>query len=176
MTTPHDSSFSDAIRDRVQKWLIEEGWRVEPREVSGAQWHFAAVDSGRRLLNIRQRTGKFDQVSILGGVRLSEDEQSRFDALPQERQQAFVWEVRFDLLRMNLDFANIDLPLGAMRVTQDAYFDGGLSKDAFFNKLEDVRRGIVLIQFHVWRLLGLPRRTTTSTEPEPPETRPDTPI
>jgi hypothetical protein len=167
-----DASFSDAIRDRVQKWLTEEGWKVEARTVAGAQWHFAAIDPGRRLLNIRQRTGKFDQVSILGGVRLSEAEQARFDALPEERQQAFVWEVRFDLLRMNLDFANIDLPLGAMRVTQDAYFDGGLSKDAFFNKLEDVRRGIVLIQFHIWRLLGMPKRPSGSD----PETRPDTPI
>jgi hypothetical protein len=166
-----DASFSEAIRDRVRKWLSEEGWRVATREVPGSQWHFTAVDSGRRVLNIRQRTGKFDQVSIIGGVRLSADEQSRFEALPEEQQQSFVWDVRFDLLRMNLDFANIDLPLGAMRVTQDAYFDGGLSKDAFFNKLEDVRRGIVLIQFHVWRLLGVPQRPASD-----PETRPDAPI
>jgi hypothetical protein len=159
--TSQDVSFSDAIRDRISGWLAGEGWRVELRPTENANWHLTATDSNRRVLNLRQRAGKFDQVAIVGGVQLSPNDQTEFNAMPVERQEAFVWEVRFDLLRMNLDFANVGLPLGQMRVTQDAYFDGGLSKDAFFNKLEHVRRGVALIQFHVWRTLGRPPSATS---------------
>ena len=151
---PDSDSFTEMLRSRIEKWLVDEGWQLELRDASGTSWNFVATDSNRRVVNIRLRLGKLDQVSLMGSVVLTPQDQRQLERLPESERNAFLWDLRFDVIRLGLDFMGIDFPLRRISVMQELYFDGGLSKDTFMQRLAQVRRGVALIQFHFWSRFG----------------------
>jgi hypothetical protein len=68
-----------------------------------------------------------------------------------------IWDIRFELNRMGIDFQGVHLPFQRALLTEAIYFEGafdsGLAKDTFFQRVEHIRRGIAMVQFLLQRRL-----------------------
>jgi hypothetical protein len=142
------------VRGRVQNWLLGEGWELAEKEHAEAAWLVEARDPGGRHLVVGQKRGKADQVILEGAVVLSDPHRLSFDALPPEARQDLLWNLRFALLHLGVEFQGVQEPFRRVTLGQRIYYDG-LTKDAFLQRLSQVRNAILATVWTVARRLNL---------------------
>ena len=54
----------DQIKDKVQTWLMEDGWSLRQETPSMGLWTFVATDQFGRVIAVGQRKNKEDEVII----------------------------------------------------------------------------------------------------------------
>jgi len=154
---PVDLTFAGAIRAKIERWLDQEGWSVEPRSGEGVVWALLAVDRLKRRLVISQHKGHEDRVLIEARVVPSVEQAERLTEAPSTLAMDLIWDIRFELNRMGIDFQGVHLPFQRALLTEAIYFEGafdsGLAKDTFFQRVEHIRRGIAMVQFLLQRRL-----------------------
>jgi len=153
-----DETFVGRIHDRVEHWLAQEGWESRPLPSETALWVVVASDThGRRIL-ISQSRGHEDRVLIEGRVVPSDGQSARLIAMEQMDQQEMIWDIRMEILRLGIDFSGVELPLKRIILAESIYFEGGLdgalAKDTFFQRIEQIRRGVAMVQLMLRRRLG----------------------
>lgn len=146
----HDSP--EATRARIATWLLGEGWQLAEKQHEGALWLLEASDSQGRHLVVGQRAGRPEQIIFEGAVALSEPHQRQFAALPPARRQEILWELRFTLLSLGVDFHGAQEPLTRVAVGQRIYEDG-LTRDRFTQRMMQVRNAILAVLWTVARHL-----------------------
>lgn len=145
-----EEKLPDHIRDRVRTLLMEDGWSLRQQSFPRTVWAFIAEDSLGRKIAVGQNTDREDQVVIQGAVAISETTTSRIAQLPEDERNNFLWDLRFELLRTNLEFSGVQFPLKHIEVTERIFLDA-LTKDVLIQRTSEVRKGVLMIQWMIQR-------------------------
>jgi hypothetical protein len=82
-------------------------------------------------------------------VTIAEEHRKKFESLPQETRQEILWELRFRLLLMKVDFAGVAEPMQAVMLTQRIDLDG-LTKDSFIQRFLILRNAVIAV---IWSII-----------------------
>lgn len=147
---PDDSH--DALRARITAWLLGEGWQIAEKPHGDALWLLEASDSQGRHVAVGQRRGKPEQILLEAAVGLSDTHQQRFGELAAGPRQELLWELRFGLLALGVDFQGVQEPLQRVVIGHRIYEDG-LTRDLFAQRLCQVRNALLTVLWTVARRL-----------------------
>jgi hypothetical protein len=151
-------------REKVQKWLMSEGWQISEQPHPDLEWLIRAEDAAQRRILIGQNKATPDQIHLEARVSLADDHRKMFENLPQEKRRQILWDLRFRLLSMNVDFAGIAEPMQAVSLTQGIYLDG-LTRDTFLQRFSIVRNAVITVIWSIIRNLEGVEPPAESTEP-----------
>lgn len=163
MSAAEKEQKDEQIRDKVQKWLMGEGWQISEQPHPEALWLIRAEDAAQRRILIGQNKSRPDQLHLEARVNLAEEHRKLFETLPQAKRREILWELRFRLLSMNVDFAGVAEPMQAVVLTQRIYTDG-LTKDAFLQRFLMVRNAVISVIWSVIRYLEAVEPPAESTD------------
>jgi len=135
---------SNQIKDLVRTWLMEDGWSLRQETPGQSLWAFVAEDQFGRKIVVGQRVGKDDEVVIQGAVNISDDTTDRIGRLSEDERNNLLWDLRFELVKTNLEFSGISLPLKRIEVVERIFQDG-LTKDSFLQRASEVRKGVLIV-------------------------------
>jgi hypothetical protein len=135
---------TEATRDKIQNWLMSEGWQIAEPTHPEFTWLIRAEDAGERRILVGQNKAREDRVHLEANVRISDDHRKQFESLKEEKRREALWNLRFRLLQMNVDFVGVGEPLQDVILTQRIYLDG-LTKDAFIQRFLTVRNAIIAV-------------------------------
>jgi hypothetical protein len=153
----------ETTRDMVQNWLMSEGWQIaEPTHPEFA-WLIRAEDSGERRILVGQNKAREDRVHLEANVRISDDHRKLFESLPEDKRKEVLWNLRYQLLQMNVDFVGVAEPLQDVILTQRIYLDG-LTKDAFIQRFITVRNAVIAVIWSSIQYLDDVKPPAKSTE------------
>lgn len=148
-------SPSDDERDKVHGWLMEDGWKLQKYILPDASWAFIAEDPGNRKIVVGQKIGRDDQLLLQAGVTPDENVNTQLDQLSEEERNNFLWDLRFELLRADLDFDGVTIPLKLVQIMKRISTDA-LTKDNFVQRLGQVHKGVIIVQWTIARKFGKP--------------------
>jgi len=135
---------TETIRDMVQNWLMSEGWQIaEPTHPEFA-WLIRAEDGGERRILVGQNKAREDRVHLEANVKISDDHRKLFEGLAADKRKEILWNLRYQLLQMNVDFVGVAEPLQDVILTQRIYLDG-LTKDAFIQRFLTLRNAVIAV-------------------------------
>ncbi len=141
-------------REFVQAWFIEDGWSIRQESNPDASWAFVADDGAGRKVIVGQRIGREDQLLIQAMLKIDDETQNRLTQLEADERNEWLWDLRFELVRTDLEFMGVEMPLKVVQVMGRICFDAPLTKDAFLNKVSQVRKGILIVGWMLAKKLG----------------------
>lgn len=150
-----NKSPSDDVKDKVHGWLMEDGWKLLKHTLPDASWAFVAEDPYNRKIVVGQKVGREDQLLMQARVTPDEDVTTQLDQLSEDERNSFLWDLRFELLRADLDFNGATIPLKRVEVMKRICTDA-LTKDAFVQRLGYVHKGVVIVQWMIARKFAKP--------------------
>jgi hypothetical protein len=153
----------EAIRDKVQRWLMSEGWQISEQPHPEAEWLIRAEDAVKRRILVGQNKARADRIHLEARVSLADEHRRMFENLPAEKRRDILWDLRFRLLAMNVDFAGVAEPIKTVLITQRIYLDG-LSKDLFLQRFSILRNAVITVIWSVIRNLEGVRPPAESTD------------
>lgn len=139
-----EQSFPERIKDRVQTWLMEDKWSLRKVTIADSLWAFAAEDTLGRKIVVGQKPDREDELIIQGSINIGSELANKLENLPQIEMDELLWDIRFELLRTNLEFDGIESPLERIGVNERLFFDA-LTKDEFLKRASDVRKGVLIV-------------------------------
>jgi len=139
----------DAIRGKVQNWLMSEGWQISEQTHPDFAWLIRTEDAGGRKIVVGQNKARQDHLHLEAAVEPSDEYRKMFGNLPGERRREILWKLRFQLLLMNVDFIGVAEPMTAVVLTQRIYLDG-LTKDAFIQRFLMIRNAVITV---IWSII-----------------------
>jgi len=154
-----------ATRDRVQNWLMAEGWQIADQAHPDLAWLIRAEDAGGRRILVGQNKVRPDQIHLEARVNIAEEHRKKFESLPEEKRRENLWKLRFRLLMMNVEFIGVTEPMQAVLLTQRMYLDG-LTKDAFIQRFLVVRNAVIAVVWSIIQDLEGVEAPAESTEPK----------
>jgi hypothetical protein len=77
-------------------------------------------------------------------VRISDEHRKQFKKLPEDKRREVLWNLRYRLLLMNVDFIGVAEPIQDVILTQRIYLDG-LTKDAFIQRFLTLRNEVIVV-------------------------------
>lgn len=140
-------------RERLQRWLMQDGWKIAEAHHPQASWIISA--SGLISLLIVQPAATSDRIDIQTGVSIADEHQKQIAAMDTNQRRDLWWRIRFDLLRMGVDYRGFDEPVREIHVMQ-RMFDDGLTKDRFLQRVSKIKNAQILISSNVQRALDQP--------------------
>ena len=170
MTTAGDSARnqrSAEVKEQIQTWLMEEGWRIRTENVPDTEWFLSGESEAKVRIGIGQRRGRLDQIIIQGSVTFQQEQQEQIARLLEEERNDFLWNMRFNLLNLGVEFSGVAESPQEIRISQRIYYDG-LTKDHFLQRVSQVRNGVLTVLWMVARKLAQPppERTLGFRSPE----------
>lgn len=139
----------ESTRDKIQNWLMNEGWQIAEQPHPDLAWLIRAEDGGGRRILVGQGKVREDQIHLEARVVIAEENRKMFESLPEETRRQNLWNLRFRLLSMNVDFAGVADPMQTVVLTQRMYTDG-LTKDAFVQRFLTVRNAEIAV---IWSII-----------------------
>jgi hypothetical protein len=149
MSGAEKEQSSEVTRDKVQNWLMAEGWKIAEQPHPNMEWLIRAEDAGGRRVLVGQSKVRQDQVHLESLVTIADEHRKKFESLPEDRRRDILWRLRFRLLLMNVDFAGVAEPMQAVMLTQRMYLDG-LTKDSFIQRFLIVRNAVIAV---IWSII-----------------------
>lgn len=151
------------IKERVQQWLMEDGWQVGQLSAPDAKWVLNVNDGRGRQVLIVQPVDKKDAVELVAGLNVIRGHQERLSQLPRNEKHALIYKLRHALIQLDISYSGIGESLQLIQMSTVIYFDG-LSKDSFLRWVNRVRNAVILTRGVISQTLAEP--------PPPPETKP----
>jgi len=151
-------------RDKIQNWLMNEGWQIAEQPHPDVEWLIQAEDVGKRRILVGQNKIRLDQIHLEARVNLAEEHQKMFETLSADRRREILWNLRFRLLAMNVDFVGVAEPMQSVLLTQRLYLDG-LTKDNFLQRFLIVRNAVITVIWSIIQYLEDVEPPAESTEP-----------
>jgi len=139
----------ETTRERVQNWLMSEGWQIAEQPHPNLAWLIRAEDAAERRILVGQDKVKQDYIHLEARVNIADEHRKKFESLPENRRREILWRLRFRLLSMNVDFAGVAEPMQAVLLTQRIYLDG-LTKDTFIQRFLMVRNAVIAV---IWSII-----------------------
>lgn len=147
MSTPERESIS--MRDKIQNWLMAEGWNLAEQAHPDMAWLIRAEDAGGSRVLVGQDKVRQSMIHLEARVNISDEHRNKFGGLPEKKKREILWRLRFRLLMMNMDFTGVTEPMEAVVLTQRIYQDG-LTHDAFIQRFITVRNAIIAV---IWSII-----------------------
>lgn len=139
-------------REEIQSWLMAEGYSLSELTAPEAQWLIQASRQGSPTLAVGRNRRPEDQLTIQGAVTVDPQHKTALRALPADDRAAFLWDLRFSLLKSGVDFEGVtDDPDRIVLVTH-VYLDG-FSKTSLMNAMATVRNAVTLTIWWFMRTL-----------------------
>ena len=135
---------TDTIRDKVQNWLMSEGWQIAEPTHPDFAWLIRAEDGGERKILVGQNKAREDRIHLEANVRIADEHRKQFESLPDDKRREALWNLRYQLLQLNVDFVGVAEPIEEVILTQRIYLDG-LTKDAFIQRFLTVRNAVIAV-------------------------------
>ena len=148
------------LREKIQAWLMVEGFSLSELTVPEAQWAIHASREPGPTLVVGLNRKPEDQLRIQATVGVDPQHKAALSALSSQERVAFLWDLRFSLLQLGVDFEGVTDQPEQIALVKHLYLDG-LSKNAFMNAAALVRNGVLLT---IWSF-----RRRFSSEPGPAE-------
>ena len=139
----------ETTREKVQNWLMSEGWQIAEQPHPDLAWLIRAEDAAERRILVGQSKAREDQIHLEARVNVGDDHRKKFESLPEDRRREILWKLRFRLLLMNVDFVGVAEPMQAVVLTQRIYLDG-LTKDTFLQRFSIVRNAVIAV---IWSII-----------------------
>lgn len=155
----------ESTRDRIQNWLLSEGWNLAEQAHPDLTWLIRAEDGGGRRILVGQNKVRPDLIHLEARVTIADEHRSKFESLPDARRREILWKLRFRLLLMNVEFVGVAEPMQAVLLTQRMYLDG-LTKDAFIQRFLVVRNAVIAVVWSIIQDLEGVEAPAESTEPK----------
>jgi hypothetical protein len=153
------------VRDKIQNWLMAEGWNIAEQAHPELAWLIRAEDAGGRRVLVGQSKARPDLIHLEARVNVADEHRSKFGALPEEKRREILWKLRFRLLMMSVDFAGVAEPMQAVLLTQRIYLDG-LTKDGFIQRFLTVRNAVIAVIWSIMQDLEGVEPPAESTKPK----------
>ena len=152
-------------RDKIQSWLMAEGWNLAEQAHPEMAWLIRAEDAGGRRILVGQNKARPDLIHLEARVGVADEHRGKFESLPAEKRRGILWKLRFRLLMMNVDFAGVAEPMQAVLLTQRIYRDG-LTKDTFIQRFLTIRNAVIAVIWSIMQDLEGVEPPTESTKPK----------
>jgi hypothetical protein len=149
MSATEKEQDTRGTRDKVQNWLMAEGWKIAEQPHPNMEWLIRAEDVAQRRILVGQSKVRQDQIHLEALVNIAEEHHKKFGSLPADKRREILWKLRFRLLLMNVDFAGVAEPMQAVMLTQRIYLDG-LTKDSFIQRFLIVRNAVIAV---IWSII-----------------------
>lgn len=149
MSEGEKEQSKETTRDKVQGWLMGEGWQIAEQSHPSLAWLIRAEDAAERRILVGQDKVKQDYIHLEARVNIADEHRKKFESLPENRRREILWRLRFRLLLMNVDFVGVAEPMQAVLLTQRIYLDG-LTKDAFIQRFLMVRNAVIAV---IWSII-----------------------
>jgi len=149
MTAYEKEQIVDVNRDKIQNWLMAEGWKIAEQPHRDLAWLIRAEDGGGRRILVGQPKLRQDQIYLEAIVNITEEHRKKFESLREDRRREILWKLRFRLLLMSVDFTGVTEPMQNVMLTQRIYLDG-LTKDAFIQRFLMVRNAVITV---IWSII-----------------------
>ena len=101
----------EETRDKIQNWLMNEGWQIAEQPHPDVEWLIRAEDGGGRRILVGQNKARPDQIHLEARVNLADEHQKMFGTIAADRRWEILWNLRFRLLAMNVDFVDVAEPM-----------------------------------------------------------------
>src|SRR5689334_1293583 len=121
-------------RSRIQNWIMQEAWKIGDGQHPNASWIVSASQDNGATVVIAQPTNRRDRIDIQASVGIDDNHQKLIAGMDAAERRDLFWRLRFDLLKMGLDFTGFDDPPKQLNVMQRMY-DDGLTKDRFLQRV-----------------------------------------
>lgn len=163
--TPSEAAERDfqPVRERITSWLVAEGYTVREGQARDAAWMLVVEDPAQRRFMVGQKPNRPDVIVIQGTVAIADQHGQHLDELPEAEREEFLYELRFRLLGLELDFQGVSHPLRQVMINEHVYVDD-LTRNDFFRTLKRVRHGIVAVIWSVGRKLHHPAPSSLGEE------------
>jgi hypothetical protein len=139
---------SNGKQTKIQRWLMQEGWKIGEDQHPQASWLLTATDGMGRPILIVQPLQPADRIDIQASVGVSAEHLEGLKALKEMEVQEFLISIRHNLLLLGVDSVEIgETPyLPQQIVLSQRIFDDGLSKDIFLQRVHQVMRALATVQ------------------------------
>jgi len=146
-----DQNLSQTLKQNINNWLNEEGLQVEETTPEGFAWAFVVKRSDELKLTVAQQVGKADSCLVRVGVNI-QGIQIASTGMTQDEIDELLWELKFELVRHEVDFDGLDWPLEKVNIFRSIYSDG-LTKNVFADTVGKVVRAAMLFEWVLRRRL-----------------------
>ncbi len=85
-------------------------------------------------------------------MKFTDEHRSKLDQMEPRERSNLLWDLRFRLVGMGLDFAGMADSPRTITIVQHIHYDG-LSKDAFLQRVAQVHRGLLVTLWTLGRKL-----------------------
>ena len=138
---------------RIQTWMLNAGYQIGEAQADNAMWVVGAMHPMGLPIVIVQPRQPTDLLVIQAQVELDETARQKFAELSSEQREAFLFRVKLGLLQMGVGFDGLGDPLQRFLVNQSVY-DDGLTKDVFFQRIDQVRYAVLHVIWSLNQKLG----------------------
>ena len=128
--------------EQIRNWLMEEDLIREKIFDENANFHYIINFPNNNAMDIIQPKSKEDVLIIGCATEVSQEEQNIIKNSPKKVNQEFIWNIRFSLNEMLLDF-ELEHPNDQLKrfiITEDI-FEDGLSKHVLIKSIKKVFKG-----------------------------------
>lgn len=139
----------EEARDKIQNWLMSEGWQIAEQAHPDMTWLIRVEDAGGRKVLVGQSKAREDLIQLEARVNIEDEYRQKFESLPEDKRREILWDLRFRLLDMNVDFVGVTEPMEAVMLIQRIYLDG-LTKDSFIQRFLIVRNAEIAV---IWSVI-----------------------
>jgi hypothetical protein len=136
----------DAIRKKIKDWILEQQCKFTPTKRQGWVWSYT-VEKGGYAFSVYQLTGRSNSIFIAVSADL-DDYQQRIENLPEKERMELLFEIRFALLNVDVEF---DIPNDELKTVEIYWqiFSDKLTQAEFWEKVFQVQKALLAI---VWVL------------------------
>jgi hypothetical protein len=135
------------IREQIEEWLNGEGWSVSELTHDQTQWLLRAQDQQQGVLLVGQSKAPEDQLRLQADINIDPAHREKLGELSEKQRDEMLWQLRFSLLEMNLQFTGLSASPERITVFRHLYLDG-LNKNLFMEAVGRVRSAVLMI---IWR-------------------------
>jgi hypothetical protein len=143
----------EKVKANIQKWLLEDGYKIESQPDPKSLFRFLITDMSGIKTTIMQPLLTTDQIILAAGINYDSNQQSLLQNLENKERLNFLWDLQFGLLNLDVGFTGITLPVSFIEVSKIIHYDG-LTKDAFLQRLSNVKRAVIFTMWTFDRKFG----------------------
>lgn len=135
------------IKDWLEtEWILSEIYDPNTSWVVQATNRTAAADC--QSFVVLQTTIFPDQMLIQASAEVVPEMQEQLTALSAVERREFLWDLRFGLLKLGVEFIGVADPLELVMIRKTIW-DDALTKDEFMNRVDHVNSAVIYV---IWML------------------------
>jgi len=134
--------------ERIRKWLVEEGWRVEDHPDPNVMLKVDVALGNGQSVSLIHEIQYPHHITIAKELVFGEEFQVAFSTLTRDIQRDTFWSIHRDLCIMGVEFDGPGAPPDRMRYYTAVFLDG-LNKDTLIQRISLVQRAVALT---IWTL------------------------